>query len=127
MPYAAPRVCNRCNKLTTHCKCQKKSNWDNKRHRSVVQKLYQDKRWRGVNGVRNQRLKIDNHLCQDHLLKGVYVEATTVDHVESVGEIGLEQFVKQFYDVTKLRSLCSECHKQKTSRFDSKGRGGSNL
>ena len=73
------------------------------RHRlSVVMELNGEK-------IRAIVLVRDNYLCQECLKQGLFVTATTVDHITPKAHGGSD-------DLTNLQSLCNSCHKFKTAR-----------
>ena len=118
MPAACERICTKCKKISSKCLCVKtKGNWHNKQHRSETQKLYGSGKWKAV---RVARLKLDRYLCVSCMANGIYREASHVDHVQSIAEVGIKQFIKSFFKVDKLQSLCKTCHQYKTSVIDSK-------
>ena len=62
--------------------------------------------WRKIRSVVLVR---DNYLCQECLKQGLFVTATTVDHITPKAHGGSD-------DLTNLQSLCNSCHKFKTAR-----------
>ncbi|OOH89527.1 HNH endonuclease [Pasteurellaceae bacterium 15-036681] len=54
-------------------------------------------------------LERDRYLCQNCLRSGLYVSATTVDHIVAKAHGGTDS-------LSNLQSLCEACHKAKTAR-----------
>ena len=50
----------------------------------------------------------DSHLCQLCIKDGIIINATDVDHIVNKAKGGTD-------DIDNLQSLCSPCHKKKTS------------
>lgn len=65
-------------------------------------------------------LKRDNGLCQPCIKQGRVTRATQVDHIVQKKSGGTDE-------ESNLQAICSECHKQKTAREASHGRGPSKV
>lgn len=74
------------------------------------QRLLNSKRWRGPNGARQTKLRM-NPLCEECASKGYVRAAVDVHHVVPV-ESGrtLAEMEALCYSLGNLRSLCVECH-----------------
>lgn len=76
--------------------------------------------WRGSSkkiGLRKQRLKYDDYLCQNCKEKGILKQAEAVDHV--IDFLSVKDEERQwtlFSDFENLQSLCYSCHQSKTAR-----------
>lgn len=70
--------------------------------------LYNDVRWRGVNGLRQQVLR-EEPLCRECLKEGVVQPTTQVDHIRD--HCGNEDL---FFDRGNLQGLCATHHSRKT-------------
>lgn len=62
--------------------------------------------WRKLRAIVLER---DRYLCQACYKQGLYVTATTVDHIIAKAHGGTDSF-------SNLQSLCDRCHKAKTAR-----------
>lgn len=58
--------------------------------------------------LRAQVLRRDDHLCQPCLIRGNVTTATEVDHIIPKAQDGTDDF-------DNLQSICTECHKLKTT------------
>ncbi len=114
MPSRLPKACRQpyCSSTTTD-----KSGYCDK-HRKVQSGWG---RWQRDRGNRHQRgygtawdklraeiLKRDNHLCQEHLRRGIPKQGRHVDHIISKANGGTD-------DPSNLQTLCKPCHEAKTS------------
>ena len=125
MATRAPRPCIRpaCRHLsrdgTGYCEEHKSqsSGWNRERRGSAHIRGYGAK-WRKD---REATLKRDKHLCQPCLKAGRLTPATEVDHIVNKAVGGTDE-------PSNLQSICSDCHKAKTS-LESRpaGWGGENL
>lgn len=59
--------------------------------------------------LRAMVLERDRYLCLECLRNGLYVSATTVDHIIAKAHGGSD-------DLSNLQSLCEQCHRMKTAR-----------
>jgi 5-methylcytosine-specific restriction protein A len=59
--------------------------------------------------IRVIALKRDSYLCQFHLLKGMAIAATHVDHIKPKDQGGTNA-------LNNLQSLCVKCHEATTAR-----------
>lgn len=69
-----------------------------------------DRKWR--DHTRPRILKRDNYLCQEHLRRGDYVPATTVDHKINKARGGSDED-------SNLEALCTSCQLRKAGRESS--------
>lgn len=65
-------------------------------------------------------LKRDNGLCQPCIKQGRVTKATQVDHIVQKKSGGTDE-------ESNLQAICTECHKLKTAREASHGRGASKV
>lgn len=103
-------------------------------HKRVVRKEVESRRESSTKrgyGYKWQKARegyLRNHpLCADHHGRGLYVQATVVDHKvphrldEAIKSGDADRIAKAqalFWDRNNWRSLCKTCHDQKTARED---------
>lgn len=75
------------------------------------QRLLNDKRWWGANGVKVQVWRRANGLCEDCLKDGIVTPGVDCHHVIPV-ETGrtVQEMERLAYDVSNCRLLCVACH-----------------
>lgn len=66
--------------------------------------------------IRLVALQRDNHLCQPCRSKGRVTLAREVDHIEPKHKGGTD-------DLSNLQSICTDCHRDKTSREAAEAQG----
>ena len=79
-------------------------------------KVYDSARWRGENGIRMQKLRM-NPFCEICYSKNNIVPASDIDHIKPIS-VGGEPF-----NFNNLQSLCNNCHNSKSGKEGFKGRG----
>ncbi len=73
---------------------------------------YNTKMWRAT---RQFVLSESNGLCAECLKKGIYTAANEVDHIVPVHQLEIAT-IYEFCDPSNLQVLCTQCHKEKSSR-----------
>lgn len=112
MPARIPKACRKqgCNKVTTdssgYCDDHKSCGWQRHQNGKTSSQRGYGSKWRKLRVVVLGR---DKHLCQECLKRGLYVTASTVDHITPKAHGGGD-------DLSNLQSLCYSCHKAKTAR-----------
>lgn len=97
-------------------------------------RFYKSKVWRGKNGIRNQRVKMDNNECVWCRAQGLVMTKYTkkfadeaeskegkenkleVDHIIELEDCTYEQAI----DLNNLRTLCTYHHNVRHNRFEGK-------
>ena len=108
MPNLPPRQCTKpgCKEYAVkHGRCEQHQPeaWTTSKGKTASQRGY-GSQWRKI---RTQVLKRDDYLCQVCLSKGVYTQATEVDHIKNKANGGTDS-------PDNLQAICSPCHKEKT-------------
>jgi len=112
MPFAAPRPCLSCGRLSNGSRCPE--------HATERAQAYE--RWCGASASRGYdndwrqftRGYLQRYpLCVECLKEGVAVAATDVDHI-----IPARSYHGGFYDEDNLQPLCHSHHSAKTARED---------
>lgn len=107
-----PKACRKqgCPNSTTdrsgYCEKHRGCGWQrHQKGRTATQRGY-GAMWRKLRAMVLER---DRYLCRECLSKGLYVSATTVDHIIAKAHGGSD-------DLSNLQSLCEQCHRMKTAR-----------
>ena len=112
MPARIPKACRKqgCKNVTTdssgYCDTHKACGWQRHQKGKTSSQRGYGSQWRKLRLIVLER---DKYLCQECLKRGLYVTASTVDHVIAKAHGGND-------DLLNLQSLCYSCHKTKTAR-----------
>lgn len=112
MPARIPKACRKqgCKNTTTdssgYCDEHKACGWVRHQKGKTSSQRGYGAQWRKLRAIALER---DRYLCQECLKKGLYVSATTVDHIIAKAHGGSD-------DLSNLQSLCDVCHKTKTAK-----------
>jgi HNH endonuclease len=112
MPARIPKACRKqgCKHTTInsngYCDEHQGCGWQRHQNGKTSSQRGYGAQWRKIRAVVLVR---DNYLCQECLKQGLFVTATTVDHITPKAHGGSD-------DLTNLQSLCDSCHKFKTAR-----------
>lgn len=112
MPAKIPKACRKqgCKHTTInsngYCDEHQGCGWQRHQNGKTSSQRGYGAQWRKIRAVVLVR---DNYLCQECLKQGLFVTATTVDHITPKAHGGSD-------DLTNLQSLCDSCHKFKTAR-----------
>ena len=112
MPHAALKPCSYpgCAVLVPRGYCEKHAREQTREdarmyHRPDIQRLYTSSRWQAIRRMQLSR----EPWCAECLTKGVYTQATDVDHVQP------HRGNRAAFYQGELQSLCHPCHSRKTS------------
>lgn len=112
MPARIPKACRKqgCKNTTInsngYCDEHQGCGWQRHQKGKTSSQRGYGSQWRKIRAIVLVR---DNYLCQECLKQGLFVTATTVDHITPKAHGGSD-------DLTNLQSLCNSCHKFKTAR-----------
>ncbi|HDR1156745.1 TPA: HNH endonuclease [Pasteurella multocida] len=112
MPARIKKACRKqgCNKTTTHssgyCELHQGCGWQRHQKGKTASQRGYGAQWRKLRMIALER---DRYLCQSCLKKGLYITATTVDHIIAKAHNGTD-------NLSNLQSLCEKCHKTKTAQ-----------
>lgn len=112
MPARIPKACRKqgCKNITTdssgYCDEHKDCGWSRHQKGKTSSQRGYGSQWRKLRLIVLER---DKHLCQACLKRGLYVNATTVDHIVAKAHGGND-------DLSNLQSLCYPCHRAKTAK-----------
>jgi 5-methylcytosine-specific restriction enzyme A len=125
MPISAPKPCAHpgCGKLVSdgrYCQAHKRE-----RNANRFADTHRGSRHERGYGTAWDRLRVcilqrDNGLCQPCIKQGRVTMATQVDHIVQKKDGGTDE-------ESNLQAICTECHKFKTAREASHGRGVSKV
>lgn len=77
---------------------------DNNNHKYV----YNTKRWKEL----RQTYLLNNPLCYECQLKGYYVSAIDVHHIQPISKFkDIHKKMEMGFNINNLKGLCKECHK----------------